>query len=424
VQVLPDGDLPGQAADPFGFDVIPASIDIFPGLVDSNSPAYWRGDTLNLLNSAWGTTFRSQGSGALALQQPTPVKLPVPMREGTVWIEAVWQDVETHVLYGWYHFEPSDSECEGLTAPSIGAAISRDGGATWEDQGFVLENGYPNDCNFVNGFFTGGNGDFSVILGPNGTNLYFLFSNYQGPQEEQGVAIARSALADRGQPGTVYKYYRGRWDEPGIGGRASALFKTPTGWAGPDVDAPWGPSVHWNYYLNSYVVLFNRVLGQVWEQGGIYMSFSRDLLNWTEPILILETNEYYPQVLGLGDNGTDTLGGQVVRVYVGGISEHIIEFNLEGTRSDGEVARHDARREPVPVTAPAAALDGEAPGAGEALFSPEAEAPAEEPLVEAEVAVEPPSALAAPDGDEGAPVAVDEDVPDTEAGPDESVPDL
>jgi hypothetical protein len=190
------------------------------------------------------------------------------------------------------------------------------------------------------------------------------------------------------------------------------------------VDAPWGPSVHWNYYLNSYVVLFNRVLGQVWEQGGIYMSFSRDLLNWTEPILILETNEYYPQVLGLGDNGTDTLGGQVVRVYVGGISEHIIEFNLEGTRSDGEVARHDARREPVPVTAPAAALDGEAPGAGEALFSPEAEAPAEEPLVEAGVAVEPPSALAAPDGDEGAPVAVDEDVPDTEAGPDESVPDL
>lgn len=311
---------------PYGFDLLPVPLDVFPGLVDSNSPAYWRGESFNILNSAWSVTLRSQGGGVLGLSTPTPVTLPRPPRPGNVWIEAVWQDPETYLLYAWYHFEPADVECQ--TAPIIGAAVSANGGATWEDRGFVLENGYGVDCRFENGYFSGGNGDFSVIVGPDGEYLYFLFSNYQGPLREQGVAIARSAMVDRGQPGTVWKYYQGGWEEPGLGGRTSALFRTPTGWAGPRVDAFWGPSVHWNDFLQSYVMLLNRATGALWEQEGIYITFSPDLLRWSRPVKILETNEYYPQVLGLEFEASDTRAGQTVRLYVGGISAFLIQFDL------------------------------------------------------------------------------------------------
>jgi hypothetical protein len=253
---------------------------------------------------------------------------PAPQRPGHVWLEAVWKDPASATYYGWYHFEPSDLPCAPLTAPIIGAAISLDAGLTWQDQGPVLEAGYEYDCDYRNGYFTGGHGDFSVIVGPRGEHFYFLFSNYAGPPEEQGVAVARGRVADRGQPGSVTKYYRGAWNEPGIGGKVTPLFPTTTGWRGPYVEAFWGPSVHWNTYLQSYVALLNRTDtdAENWAQEGVYVSFSTDLMSWSKPEKILETNNWYPQVIGLGPNGSDKLGERFLRVYVGGVSTLIMEF--------------------------------------------------------------------------------------------------
>ena len=36
------------------------------------------------------------------------------------------------------------------------------------------------------------------------------------------------------------------------------VFGVDRSWANVDVDALWGPSVHWNTYLNAYVTLLNR----------------------------------------------------------------------------------------------------------------------------------------------------------------------
>jgi len=298
----------------------------FPAGVDSNSPAFWRDGLLHVINSDPAGAHLSRGENADSLADPVPVELPVPQRPGMVWMEAVWQDPESDLLYGWYHFEPADLPCPERTAPIIGAAVSKDGGLTWEDRGFVLENGYPEDCSYQIDWFVGGNGDFSVVLDRESGYFYFLFSNYIGAPEEMGVGVARSAFDDRGQPGTVWKYYRGAWDEPGLGGRATAVFRSSTGWQGPNIDAFWGPSVHWNEYLGTYVVLLNRAKDANWGQDGIYIAFSRDVVNWTEPEKIFEANDWYPQVIGLGQAGTDSLAGRFMRVYVGGLSTFILEF--------------------------------------------------------------------------------------------------
>jgi hypothetical protein len=230
-------------------------------------------------------------------------------------------------MYGWYHFEPHDLECYPLTAPLIGAALSYDGGMSWEDQGLIIDNPYGYDCAFDNEYFVGGAGDFTVILGPGGEHFYFLYSTYIGPSEELGVAVARSSYEDRGQPGSVWKYFDGAWDEPGLGGVNTALIPSEEDWAGPEFDAFWGPSVHWNTYLQQYVMLLNRSDSRYWRQEGIYIAFSDDLVSWTSPERIIESNDWYPQVVGLGSNGTDSVAGRFMRVFVGGVSRYVMEFS-------------------------------------------------------------------------------------------------
>jgi hypothetical protein len=316
---------------PFEFDLIEADELLLPAPVDSNSPAFWHDDVLTVFNSAWYRILRSEGASMDEFEEPVDIAISGITRPGTAWIEAVWRDPGTRFLYGWYHFEPEDVEC--LTAPLIGAAVSLDEGKTWQDRGFVISNPEPVDCNYNNGYFTGGSGDFSVILGPTGRNLYILYSNYAGPLTEQGIGVARSRIEDKAQPGTVFKYFNGTWTEPGLGGRTTALFPSTTGWIGPHVNSYWGPSVHWNSYIESYVALLNHTDGIYWEQEGVYITFSSDLVTWTEPLRIMDSNDWYPQVLGLGPEETDTLAGQRMRVFIGGVSRYVLEFRApESTR--------------------------------------------------------------------------------------------
>ncbi len=96
-------------------------------------------------------------------------------------------------------------------------------------------------------------------------------------------------------------------------------------------DAFWGPSVHWNTYLNSYVILLNRACCSGWTQEGIYISEITNLENpstLSAPHKILSTPYWYPQVIGVdkGAQETDKLAGRVARLYVHGESHWELVF--------------------------------------------------------------------------------------------------
>ena len=305
-----------------------------PSQTDSNSPAFWQSGSLILYNSTGDGPIRSSGPNQSQLFQSEPVVLGYSSHR-PYWIEATWVDRDGTVL-AWYHHEPAGlcGKSSRLTAPKIGALVSYDGGQSFSDLGIILETGYPLDCGARNGYFAGGHGDFTVALSRNKSYFYFLFSNYSGPLESQGVSVARMPFARRYNPAfSVQKWFERAWSEPGLGGRVSAIFPAKVTWSSTAADSMWGPSVHYNEYLDKFVMLLNHsCCGEGWPQEGVYISYNPALSNpsgWSEPVKLIDNVWWYPQILGIGPAGTDKVAGRVARFWVYGKSEWEIVFDKQ-----------------------------------------------------------------------------------------------
>lgn len=323
----------------------PAPTNEIHTIVDGNSPTFWRDGQFHFITST-GTPVILTGADQFQLGFPEPISLS-PGTPEPIWIEAVWVD-EDGTIFGWYHHEDHNiCNGAGLAVPRIGAVVSHDGGKSFEDLGSVLTSGDSPDCSARNGFFASGHGDFSVIPDREKAYFYFFFTNYGGDVSHQGVSVARMRFEDRFQPsGAVQKYFEGDWAEPGLGGRVTPIFRTRVAWQRSDTDSFWGASVHWNTYLEKFVILMNRACCEPrWPQEGIYVTFNDNLAAphlWKTPERIIDgesirTNAgFYPQVIGYGDDGTDTLAGQIARLYIHGASKWEIVFNQEIPLLPGE----------------------------------------------------------------------------------------
>jgi hypothetical protein len=321
-----------------------------PGPADSNSPAAWSivdgMPRFAVMTSVAGAP--SISTGAALTQLGAPTFTPIEGSIGGVWMEAVVVDPDG-TWYGFYHNELASEICRDTTkmTPHIGAARSENEGASWQNLGIVLETPpQAVDCETRNRYFTGGVGDFSVILDPQSQYLYLFYSQYVRKLRAQGIGVARLAWADRDAPtGRVLVWRDDVWsparsvgsDEAGDPVRWSYPIGTPVyradeSWHDDDdvVDAFWGPSVHWNTYLERYVMLLNRASDVEWTNEGIYAAFTSALdspRDWSTPTRILEGGRWYPQVIGLEPGaGTDKLAGRVARFFLSGESDHLIEF--------------------------------------------------------------------------------------------------
>ena len=321
------------AADAQRIEVRDAPQISMPAQVDSNSPAFWFDGQYHLLNSTGDGPVISRGPDQFQLSGARLAHI-VRLKPWPTWIEAIWVD-PSGVILGWYHQEHEYiCRTQRPALPQIGAAMSYDGGNTFHDLGAILTSGAPVDCNSKNGYFSGGHGDFSVVLDREQKFFYFLFGNYGGPDFSQGVVTARMAFDDRFNPvGAVRKYFRGEWNEPGIGGSTTPIFRAGESWQQENTDAFWGPSVHWNTHLEKWVMLMNRsCCSPGWPQEGIYASFNDDISAaraWSEPKKILDDTGWYPQVLGLGPGETDSLAGRKARLYIYGHSRWELIFRRD-----------------------------------------------------------------------------------------------
>jgi hypothetical protein len=310
------------------------------GNTDCNSPCWWSDGKLFILNST-GHPWWSHGADVTQMSASQAITYTT-YRDGGRWIESVHQDPDG-VLYGWYHNEPmylipeevQQGRSFRLTSPFIGAVVSHDNGKTWDDLGLIIA-GRPDTMNYdtPNYFFAGGNGDFSVILDHKREYFYFLIGTYYKDVTQQGIALARMRYSDRTGPvGKVIKWHNSAWQEPGLNGNVTPIIPVQSDWYNSQPDTFWGPSVHWNTAIQQYVILMNRAIDPRWKQEGIYVSLTPDITDpnsWTEPLRILDSPGWYPQVVGCNTarQETDREAGELSRLFIHGYSRHLLRFSL------------------------------------------------------------------------------------------------
>lgn len=348
----------GPAVDPATARavLIPAPRMALPGAVDSNSPAVWDiedgEERLFVMTSSAGVPHLAVGSALGRLGPAEDVTFTSHPGHG-LWMEAIVAD-DAGRWYGYYHNEVPAVSCgrSDRSVARIGAARSLDRGRTWENLGIVLE-ASPDTvaCDSTNRYVIGGVGDLSVMLDANKTDLYFFLSQYGKAPDVQGVAVARLLWANRDRPvGRVAiwndgVWEHGRWNRGPVtspdGMVRRVWFEYPEGtplvpttqpWHNGDdrVNAFWGPSVHWNEFLELYVMLLNRAQDESYTGEGIYVSFAPRLDDpglWTAPRKLLTGGRWYPQVMGTSlGSGSDKVAGSTARFFMSGQSDHLISF--------------------------------------------------------------------------------------------------
>ncbi len=339
-------------------------IEFPPGEVDSNSPVFWRDGVMHMITSrAW--PFLSTGTSLEdVLDSPEIARTRFDNHETAIYcpdfypfIESVWE-APNGDLYAWYHVEhPIPSICPGtsLTAPKIGAAVSRASngsvGSTWTDLGIVIsESTDLRRCDSKNDYFAGGTGDFSVLV--QGDHAYFYFGTYGGEAKDQGIAAARMELAHIDHPiGNVWKWTDGSFSSPGIDGSATILFPARRSWHDGEPNSFWGPALHFNTHLEQYVMLLNRSMNNGWNQEGIFVSFGASLdrpESFSEPVWLAPDLGWYAEVIDDRELGTDRVAGERARFFVHGRSKYNVMFSRERTPPRiAAIERRDPIREPV-----------------------------------------------------------------------------
>jgi hypothetical protein len=320
-----------------------------PGAIDSSVPMTWE-----LVDGTWrlfalaswgGVPALLSGSGLTDMHQEGPVTIARHPGDG-IWIESIIPD-ESGAWYGYYHHETPAYACgrPDRFIPRIGALRSTDHGRHWEDLGMIVEAAPGTEaCASTNRYVIGGVGDVSAMLAPDRRDLFLFISQYSKIPSQQGVAVGRLAWADRDTPvGRVSIWRDGvwvparlvtdiddveRWEYPS--GTPLSPVTKPWHDGQVPVDAFWGPSVHWNRYLERYVMLLSRARDESFTTDGIYVSYARTLDDpraWSAPQRIMNRGGWYPQVAGLEPaSGSDRDAGHRARFLIFGRSEHYIEF--------------------------------------------------------------------------------------------------
>jgi hypothetical protein len=244
-------------------------------------------------------SYRTSGSSIFEMRDPI-VSLPRGpagrFDSGGAWLYTVLQGREGRLL-GFYHAEdrsfPLSPESNFIAYKSIARCTSDDFGESWQNREQILTSRQPKPQRAK----WSGLGDHCIVWDHDKRRLVCFY-------QEGGLLHMAESRDSQGHPGTWKKWYRGGFTEPGLGGRSKpipAFAKHPGG----------NPSVLWNTFLERWLIVWHQWRGDLW------ISSSRDLMEWTPPKILLKKpwprgKTWYPTLLGSSDK---TGGEKLLLLY-------------------------------------------------------------------------------------------------------------
>lgn len=164
----------------------------------------------------------------------------------------IWVDPDTGDWYGLVHNEFTPQPFgDGLHYDSIDYAVSHDQGKNWEIPGHVITSPYStlrgdNEA-FPGRTYYYGDGDPRLYVDYSSGYFYALYGSRIVNKGGSWVAFhehaARAPISGKMKTGTWQKWYNGKWEEPGIGGKESNMVpvteENPTGYT--PIDKEYNP---------------------------------------------------------------------------------------------------------------------------------------------------------------------------------------
>lgn len=217
--------------------------------------------------SANGSTYAIDGATLQDMGGPRQAVLRAGERgsksECGRWLTSVAEFGDT--LLGFVHQERDCDYDQGRTDKSMAMASSSDQGRSWTDMGTVITG---RDMSQRSGIT--GEGDCTMVNADDGYLYGYCLRN-----SDWQTIVARAPV---GAPTEWRKYYEGAWNEPGLGGNATAI-----GFVGPAVGYLKEPG------------LMAAVTTDPWF-GGVRLSLSRDKVSFAdvaEPLVSIDAADWH-----------------------------------------------------------------------------------------------------------------------------------
>lgn len=211
---------------------------------------------------------------------------------GGSWLYSVIPRGKARML-GFYHAEdhrfPLSPDSHFTAYKSIARCTSDDSGLSWKGREQILTAHEPKPPKAA----WSGLGDHGVVWDEKTKRFVCFF-------QEAGRLCMAASKDPEGRPGSWFKWYKGGFIEPGLGGRATPIPSLARHCGG-------NPSVLWNTYLERWVMVWHRWKGDIW------ISTSSNLADWSCPRRLVPRpgragKAWYPTLLG----NSDASGGRSV----------------------------------------------------------------------------------------------------------------
>ena len=258
----------------------------------------WRGTAIDNLKKLYYIKYNfSLGKAGKAFNTiPYP---DGPRSRGDIWPMGLWINPQNGKFYCPVHNEtfsyPHQTTNynvygQGEGGPPfrhLGFMVSSDQGRSWDFKGWIITSHEPcwtssyrpdgvNDGQDSNTVLLGA-GDASLFVNSQDHYMYIFYTQMSWDMKAKTttmdqIYVARASVDSKGMPGTWKKYFAGSFSEPGNMGKETAILEDGV-----------EPCVAYDTFLNKYIMTTYRRSYADTKRGACQISFSNDLVRWTNP---------------------------------------------------------------------------------------------------------------------------------------------